>query len=333
MKTRQRNFVELYLHNRRVDNVFSLLGENENDITYSLGWAFSRSPHLLQSFLKKVLPRGLHFDINDLEVVLQERKVKAGITDIEIREANGTNVHVIIEAKHGWSWPTTAQLEKYVSRFRTADRDGCLIVTMSECPDEYARACGLPLKVKGIAAKHVSWSEISFLCNSGGGSHAEKRLMRELRNYLATIVNMQKQDSNKVYVLSLGNQECAPGLTFKQVVNERKRYFHPYGSGGWPKEPPNYIGFRYDEILQSIHHIESAELFKNLFLHFPEYPDKEERQSYYLYKLGPAIRPSREVKAGTIKRALRVWAMLDLLLTCKTISEARDKSKKRLGQI
>src|SRR5450759_5179269 len=323
---------DLFLHKSRVDSVFSLLGEKENDITYSLGWAFSRSQHLLQSFLKKVLPRSLHFDTNKLEVVLQ-RKGETGITDIEIRESNGTNIYVIIKAKRGWSVPKTAQLEKYVPRLRDTNRDGRLIVTMSECSDKYASACHLPSKVKGIAVKHVSWEDIGLICKSCVKNHAEKRLMKDLRTYLATIVNMQKQDSNRVYVLSLGNQECAPGLTFKQVVNERKRYFHPYGSGGWPKEPPNYIGFRYDGVLQSIHHIESAELFKNFHLHFPEYPDKEERKSYYLYKLGPAICPSREVKAGTIKRALRVWATLDLLLTCKTISEARDKSKKRLGQI
>jgi hypothetical protein len=325
---------ELRLHNRNVDSVFSLLGEKENDITYSLGWAFSRSPHFLQLFLGKILPPNLCFNIEDLEIVLQEHKGEAGITDIEIREISGTNVHVIIEAKRGWSLPTLEQLEKYVPRFRNTNRDLYLIVTMSECSAEYARTSGLPEKANGIAVKHVSWSEISSLCSNGGGSHAEKRLMRELKNYLATIVNMQKQDSNWVYVVSLGNQECAPGLTFKQVVNERKRYFHPYGSGErWPKEPPNYIGFRYDGILQSIHHIEGAEPFKNFHLHFPEYPDEIEDKSFYLYKLGPAIRPSHEVEAGTIVRSLRVWAMLDLLLTCKTISEARDKSYQRLEQI
>ncbi|HZF01708.1 MAG TPA: hypothetical protein VE344_07415 [Methylomirabilota bacterium] len=325
---------ELRLHNRNIESIFSLLGEKENDITYSLGWAFSRSPHFLQLFLKKILPPNLYFNIEELEIVLQEHKGEAGITDIEIREISGTNVHVIIEAKRGWSFPSLDQLEKYVPRFRNTNRDLYLIVTMSECSEEYARASGLPTKVNGIAVKHISWSEISSLCNSGVGSHAEKRLMRELKNYLATIVNMQKQDSNWVYVVSLGNQECAPGLTFKQVVNERKRYFHPYGSGErWPKEPPNYIGFRYDGILQSIHHIESAELFKNFHLHFPEYPDEIEDGARYLYKLGPAIRPLHEVKAGAIVRSLRVWAMLDLLLTCQTISEARDKSYKRLEQI
>jgi hypothetical protein len=324
---------ELRLHNQPVESVFNLLGEKENAITFSLGWAFSKSPDFLKSFLKKTLPPHVRFDINDLEVVLQERKDKTGITDIEIREINGKNIHLIIEAKRGWTLPNQQQLEKYVPRIKLDNKEAGMIVTMSESSESYARACHLPSEVKGIPVKHISWEDVGLLCQGSKGSHAEKRLMRELRNYLATIVNMQKQDSNWVYVVSLGNQECAPGLTFKQVVNERRRYFHPYGRGGWPKESPNYIGFRYDGILQSIHHIESTELFKNFHAHFPEYADEEENEPFVLYKLGKAIHPEHEVKAGKVVRSLHVWAMLDLLLTCPTISEARDKSNQRSERI
>jgi len=42
---------ELYLHQRQVQSVFNLLGEKENDITFSLGWALSRSPRFLCRFL------------------------------------------------------------------------------------------------------------------------------------------------------------------------------------------------------------------------------------------------------------------------------------------
>ena len=40
----------------------------------------------------------------------------------------------------------------------------------------------------------------------------------------------------------------------------------------------------------------------------------------------------REVRTGDkIKSSARVWCMMDLLLTSKTITEARDLSKNRLG--
>jgi hypothetical protein len=48
-----------------------------------------------------------------------------------------------------------------------------------------------------------------------------------------------------------------------------------------------------------------------------------------LYTLGKPIIPNHEVKAGRIYRASRVWAMLDLLLTCRSISEAVAKTKGR----
>jgi len=121
----------------------------------------------------------------------------------------------------------------------------------------------LPTNVQGIPVQHISWDEMNSLSHLNGISHAEKQLMRELRNYFATFVNMQNQESNWVYVVSLSNWEWAPGLTFIQVVEKRKRYFHPYARSGWPKQPPNYLGFRYGGCLQRIHHVESAEVIKN----------------------------------------------------------------------
>lgn len=314
----------LLLHNRPVESVFSLLGERENAITFSMGWVLSQSPAVLKRFLQLA---GVEWDgdFSQLVVVLQEFQHTSGITDVEIR---GDGLHVIVEAKRGWSLPTEQQLRKYVPRFLKTTAKKRLIVTMSECSQDYAQHYQ-SAQVSGIPVQHMSWSEMSCVCQTSGGSHAEKRLMLEFRNYLATIVNMQPQESNWVYVVSLGKGEWEGSLTFIEVVEDRKRYFHPYGRGGWPKEPPNYIGFRYDGVLQSVHHIESAEVIRNFHPHFPECRDRE-GEPHFLYRLGPAITPAREVRSGTGLWNQRVWAMLDLLLTSKTISKARDASKKRM---
>lgn len=58
-------------------------------------------------------------------------------------------------------------------------------------------------------------------------------------------------------------------------------------------------------------------------------PDVIENGNYFVYKLGPAIIPTKEVENGKIYPNGRVWAMLDTLLTSDTISEARDISKAR----
>ncbi|MCG2728873.1 MAG: hypothetical protein L6276_01100, partial [Acetobacterium sp.] len=41
------------------------------------------------------------------------------------------------------------------------------------------------------------------------------------------------------------------GLSWIDIVEKRNKYFHPMGMNGWPKEPPNYIAFRYYGKLQS----------------------------------------------------------------------------------
>ena len=57
----------------------------------------------------------------------------------------------------------------------------------------------------------------------------------------------QNQNSNKVYVVSLGKTEKFKGYTYIDVVEKFGKYFHPFGrnKSGWPVDPPNYIAFRY----------------------------------------------------------------------------------------
>lgn len=146
---------------------------------------------------------------------------------------------------------------------------------------------------------------------------------------------MQSIDSNKVYVVSLGKDKVPESdITWKDIVLKYSKYYHPVGGnkGGWPVEPPNYIAFRYDGKLQSIHHIDKYEVITDLSKYF-EIP-KDDGIRRYLYHLGPAIKPAREVKTGNgIIRNIRVWAALDLLLTSQTIEEARDKTKERESRI
>lgn len=50
---------ELLLHRKRIDSVFQLLGEHDNDSTYSVGWALAHCPAFLQAFLDAVAGPGL----------------------------------------------------------------------------------------------------------------------------------------------------------------------------------------------------------------------------------------------------------------------------------
>lgn len=139
---------------------------------------------------------------------------------------------------------------------------------------------------------------------------------------------MQNHNSNQVYVVSLGSdkpKDCS--LTWIDIVKKKNKYFHPMGDSGWPKEPPNYIAFRYRGKLQSIHHIEGYEVSTNPHNVILEMPDMK-WEPHFIYSLGPAIIPSKEIKTGKVYPRGRFWCHLDTLLTCDKISDARDLTKK-----
>lgn len=141
---------------------------------------------------------------------------------------------------------------------------------------------------------------------------------------------MQNKDSNWVFVVSLGSGRPADGkISYIEVVEDKSRYFHPVGNR-WPKEPPNYIAFRYGGRLRSIHHIETYKVITDVHGEIPELPHTN-WEPHFLYNLGPGFCPQNEVRTGKIYQSARVWCMLDTLFTSRTISEARDISKQREG--
>jgi hypothetical protein len=113
---------------------------------------------------------------------------------------------------------------------------------------------------------------------------------------LQEFVSIERQTDNKVFVVSLGWQPMVEGQkhTWINVVEKDKCYFHPVGNK-WPVQPPNYIGFRYNGKLQSVHHIDSFEIVENLTTHNPLWPETD--IDHFVYRLGPPMRPSREVQA------------------------------------
>jgi len=320
---------ELFLHQRKLNTVFDLLGDKENDLTYSVGWALAQSDAFCSRLMAAILPKQKLGEIAAIH--LQEHGSDAGYTDIEII---AEQAHAIIEAKRGWNLPTASQLKKYAHRLK--HQHNSAIVVMSECSPEYVRG-KLPHRVTGVAIQYLSWKQVASLVEQSraSASFKEKRVLDELHEYLQGVMSMQNQETNLVYVLSLGSG--TPNwskLSWIEFVTKKCRYFHPFGGNGWPTEPPNYLAFRYKGKLQSIHHVESYEVTDDLSKQIPEINKKKllarESGNFLVYKLGPAITPMHEVKTGNLYANGRYRVALDLLLTCKTISEARDRTKKRL---
>jgi hypothetical protein len=324
--------IPITLHGREIQSVFDLLGTSENSITYSLGWALARSPALLREFSSRIGAQSHAFD----QVRLQEYGEDDGYTDIELL---GPGHHAIIEAKRGWWLPASTQWNRYIERFAREQRAWNTFVAMSDCTSEYA-ATRLPQSYNGIAIRYLGWRDLEAFGRRLGTTHMEKRLLSELALYLRGVATMQNVRSNMVYVVSLGSGIPEGGtVSWIEIVRDMGRYFHPVGNG-WPKEPPNYIAFRFDGRLQSIHHIDRYAVSTNS-TDLPGLPawDWSGRRNgvgtgpHFLYTLGPPIKPPDVVLTGDrIRQAVRVWVMLDLLLTCETISQAYLETKSRLGE-
>ena len=304
--------------------VFSLLGGDENAATFALGWTLSRSAVLLRVFLERL---DLARPPGEVRIELQRHGDDAGFTDIELFVAN--QLHVIVEAKVGGAVPGAAQLERYRPRFGPAHA-GQAFISISAAP-VYAASRLLATNLDGVPIRHLSWDEVRRLvrrATAAAVGSTERRWLRDLNIHLEGYVATQVTSSNIVYVVALSDQEIAPGYTWIDVVEKDDAYFHPFGRGGWPISPPNYLGFRYRGQLQSVRHVEAAELVPELGGRNPHWQGWSD---HMLYKLGRPMRPVTPLRSG-MAYANRVYCAIDLLLSgaCATIKQAQEETARRL---
>lgn len=317
---------DLTLHGRPIGTVFDLLGKKENDITYSVGWAMAQCADLATALVEDVLSPTEPISIDIVQ--LQEFIPDSGYTDIEIK-ANEGEFHLIVEAKRGYNLPGEEQLIKYAAR---TDPQPNALVVMAEASADFV-AGKLPPTVEGVPVVYRSWRRLDELVNTVVGqsrNHAEKRLLRDLSRYLRGLMTMQNINSNLVYVVSLGGEIEETGISFQEVVTKHDTYFCPAG-GGYPKEPPNYLGFRFGGRLQQIRHVDSYRVTDDNYAGFEplkgkvDWPDER----HWVFQLGSAIVPPTPVKTGGLYGSHRGWIAIDLLLTCDTVAEALEQTNAR----
>ena len=320
---------DLYIFNDKIESVFQLLGQKENDISYSVGYSFANCQHFLGNFLCHLNIK-TSFQPDKIKIKLQTHEKDKGFTDFEITQEG--EFHFIIEAKRGWTFPSDIQLNKYASRtsFSKSTSKDKRIIIFNESTPSFTKANFGKTTINSIPVQVISWQTIQRLTTSSikRGRNTENRFLRDLDKYLDKISTMQKIDSNWVYVVSLGwGTPNKWKINWQDIVNKKRKYFHFVGKG-CPTEPPNYIAFRYAGKLQSIHHIDKYEVFTDPHTILKEIPSVN-WSYHYLYHLGEPIIPSKEIKTGKIYPSGKKWAMLDLLLTCDTIAEASTKSYER----
>ena len=264
-------------------------------------------------------------------VALQEHKTDGGITDIHLRDPG--RLEWILEAKLGFAPPGIDQLTKYARRLLASEDQAAskllVVLAKSDRRDLWLQL-NVPTSVEGVPVKVMSWGQVMDCSEQARqvAGNIGKGLLWQLENFLEGILAMQMMKSNEVFVVSASRSIFNGGTTsFIDVIQTHQKYIHPIGAG-WPINPPNYMAFRWDSRLQSIHHVDHYEVITDFGPFFPGVPSLVV-DPHFLYHLGPPMVPNHTVATGDIYPSGRVWAHLDLLLTCSTIYEDRNKTKER----
>ncbi len=322
----------LTLHGEEVDNVFRLVGLDENGASYALGWTLAQSPKLRDLVVSKIF--GAQLDAADAAITLQQSGGDGGFTDVEIQ--SGRTFHAVIEAKRNWQLPTVAQLARYAPRLAANKAARQRLVSVSAADAGYA-ARRLPAQIGGAALTHLSWSDLARLSVEalGKARKADERFwLRQWMGHLQEFVAMERRTDNLVFVVSLNGDPMVAGgtHTWIDVVEKDRCYFHPVGDT-WPVQPPNYVGFRYHGALQSVHHIDSFEVMEDVSKRDRRWCETD--RDHFVYRLGPPMRPATPIRTGAIYRNGRVWCAIDTLLSgaFATIAAARDETNRRRDEM
>ena len=320
------------MHGHEPTNVFRLCGSNENSASFALGWTLERCPQFRNLVVEEIFGQG--FLTEDVAVTLQAHGRDGGYTDIELQA--GRSFHAVLEAKRSWELPSLRQLNRYVPRLLSGRAKQQRLVSVSAADREHARR-KLPTSVTGIRLTHMSWSDFHRLAVVAGGHSPrfeEKLWLRQLTEHLREFTSMERATDNSVFVVVLGSRPMVPGQshTWIDVVEKDKSYFHPVGNR-WPVQPVNYIGFRYRGRLQSVHHVDSFEVVEDVSACNSKWLSTS--TDHFVYQLGPAMRPTSEMKTGNLFMNQRVRCAIDTLLSgaFQTIEEARDETHRRNEEV
>lgn len=304
-----------------VGSTFSLLGRNENDLTAAFGFTMARCKAFSDAVLNRVW--SMHPDGEEAIFALEVR-AEVGRTDLEVR-LPASSALVIFEAKRGWLLPTKKQLAQYVSRIHHYGSGA--LVSLSQSSAALA-AAQLPAEIKGVPVVHLPWrdvlSDIAAVRPTCRGR--ERVWLDELHTYLMEVVRMRTVADSMVYCVVLN--EDRPGgegtPTFREIVTDKHCYFHPYGIGGWPSEPPNFMAFRWAGAVQRIHRVMHADVVPTIRDRFPYLPKgAASDRPHAVYDLGPRIPPFEPIKNGAgIYPSSRLWVLLDQLQTALTLKDA-----------
>ncbi|PZS01814.1 MAG: hypothetical protein DLM56_13945 [Pseudonocardiales bacterium] len=267
-------------------------------------------------------------DADDTSVRMEVRD-DGGRTDLELDTGDAL---IIVEAKRGWLLPRQPQLAAYAPRI--ADRGSGVLVTLSSASDDWA-AASVPSDVNGVPVRHLSWAVARrLLAARARQSRGQERFwLNEFSAYLKGALRMRDVADSRTYSVAISQARPERGAkrTFREWVVDEGIYFHPFKKG-WPRQPPNFLAFRWDKQVQRIQRVVSAEVVPSLATALPDIPSSPTSDvPHAIYRLGPPL-PGTPIPSGKPYRASHRWVLLDQLLTAGSLAAAMEGTRRLVGR-
>ena len=184
---------------RTVQSIFRLIGNDEDALTYALGFLLARDPDFCVKVLRLCIPKVPRRLRDAYTVHLQEvTDRRFGRRDIVIEAAN---LRVVLEAKIGTSEPTVGQLLKYAdedSLWEKFNTKAVVALTQVELQSSTLDKAHSKLSDKGITCSAVQWHQIIELAldhTPSDDSEVSRYLFDEFVRYARKDYNMGYHDA------------------------------------------------------------------------------------------------------------------------------------------
>lgn len=317
----------LVLHGKPVASVYSLIGQDENALTFALGHCLSADLSLAREFLRllglKHLREGA---LKTLKIELQKHaKEDRGYSDVELTLPR--RFRIIIEAKIGYGTPNDTQLRKYKVRLDGSIEPKKILCVLVERHLDHVRK-----HVREVTALEdtsvLSWNKVRDIIKEAARRRDPSPYTVQMDAFLREAYDLPEQFEHEVWVVPVSTQRWVSKDRGIRLCDEPSKLgWYIFPTKYKPKKTL-YLGYRYDGQVKGIRRIlqerpvaSHAEVIDGA--------DQSEPEELTAYSLGPPLPLPREPIKTAGFRDTRVYCDLDLLLTSATLKVALELTRER----
>jgi hypothetical protein len=332
------NLPTILCHARPVTTPFGLLGNDENALSFALGYTFAKCPRLLQCFLLQIGVGGLRREsLNGVEISLQ-RHERGGITDIEISLPG--KLFVIVEAKVGLSLPTLEQCLKYVPRFEGHEAAKKRLVALVASPagsllDTYGEKQANLRPLLTIFHWMDLIPECANLLTVYASTTEPGQWIRAFQQFLEQEYTM-RSFTEEVWIVSTNRKPLwAGGMSFYDTHFNGRIYYRPSDRPTHHGKRPLYIAFRVDGKVTHIQKVLSVQHETSPVAFVPQLKKVAETwptNPHTVWHLDEPTALPNPIPTGDSTMQARMFSCdFDILISSESIREAVQRMKSRRG--